>query len=201
MYYYYYYSLLLLILYLCCKQGLYFWETDGTFEKAVPHIYLFDLNAVDEGPVALTIDLDFMQHYPEFNPHGVGHWVTEDGQYLLYVISHFRDHDTVECFQYLTENRTLKHRKTFQHSLFWNLNDIVVVGLDEFYTTMDRYFTWSTLKTVEAILQLPLGSVIYYNERSNDVKIAAKTLKYPNGLAMSTRYIIIIIKLCGHDQV
>lgn len=133
----------------------------------------------------LTIDPDFINHNDQFNPHGVGHWVTEDGEFLLYVVNHLKERDTVECFHYDVEGRLLKHRKTFQHSLLQNLNDVVIVGLDEFYTTVDHYFSMPIAQKVESFLTLPLCSVIYYNAKHEDVKVAARGLKYANGIAMS----------------
>ena len=164
---------------------------EGVLDKPVAKIYAFDLKYPNEGPMELTIDPAFVNHNDQFNPHGVGHWVTEDGEFLLYVVNHFKERDSVECFHYDVEGRFLKHRKSFQHSLLRNLNDIVIVGLDEFYVTVDHYFSIPIVQKVESLLALPLCTVVYYNAKSQDVKVAAQGLKYANGIAMSTnkRYV------------
>ena len=93
--------------------------------------------------------------------------------------------DTVESFQYHPGNLSLSHRQTFRHSLFHNLNDLVLVGLDEFYATNDRYCVQLYLHTIETILRLPLGTVTYYNGRTNEGKVALSGARFPNGIAQS----------------
>lgn len=173
---------------------MHFWETEGVLDKPLAKIYAFDLISPKEGPMELTIDPTFINENDQFNPHGVGHWVTEDGEFLLYVVNHFKERDTIECFHYDVEGKFLKHRKSFQHSLLRNLNDIVIVGLDEFYVTVDHYFSIPIIQKVESLLALPLCTVVYYNAGKQDVKVAAWGLKYANGIAMSTnnRYVHIL---------
>ena len=162
-------------------QGLYFRDLEGVIEKPRPVMFMFDLEKVEDGLVELKMDIDEEQ----FNPHGVGHWVTPEGHYIVYVISHQELRDTVESFYFIGEEKLLKHRVTFEHSLFRQLNDIVVVGLDEFYVTVDHYFSHPMMKQLEFRLRLPLSTVIYYNQLSGSVKAAASGLGNPNGIAQS----------------
>lgn len=119
----------------------------------------------------------------EFSPHGMGHWITNNGSLLLYFVNHRRNKDTVESFEYKPSRKTLVHRRTFEDLRFYNLNDVAVVGIDEFYVTVDRYFQHHALKEVENNFRLPLGSVLYCN--GNKVLSAWDTLRYPNGIARS----------------
>ena len=166
-------------------QGLYFWSVENIVPKPEPNIYMFDLKSPSAGPQKLLIEGSFLRETPDFTPHGMGHWINSDGLVFLYVINHRRERDTIECFLYNAESLSLKHRKTIQHSLFYNLNDIVLVGLDELYATNDRYFHSHFLKDVETYLRLPWASVTYYNGNTNDAKIVTTGLAYANGIAKS----------------
>ena len=168
----------------CYFQGLYFHDLKGVIEKPRPVMYMFDMEKGEEGLVELKSDIDD----GEFNPHGVGHWVTPEGDSIVYVISHQEMKDTVESFYFMAEDKYLKHRATFEHGLFRQLNDIVVVGLDEFYVTVDHYFSHPVAKAVESLLPLPLSTVVYYNEESGVVKPAAGGLSYANGIAQSNNH-------------
>ena len=145
-------------------------------------MYMFDFNKVEDGLSELQLlDIDIEQ----FNPHGVSHWVTDEGDYIVYVISHQEERDTVESFHFISDEKRLKHRATFAHPLLRQLNDLMVVGLDEFYVTIDHYFSHAVAKKVEAFLRLPLCSVVYYHEVSGTVMTAASSLSYANGIAQS----------------
>ena len=144
-------------------------------------MFMFDFNRAGDGLTELQVDIDKEQ----FNPHGVGHWVTTEGDYIVYVVSHQQDRDTVESFIFLPHERRLKHRATFAHPLLRQLNDIVVVGMDEFYVTVDHYFSGVVAKEIEALLRLPLCSVVYYSEMSGVVRTVASGLSYANGIAQS----------------
>ena len=76
------------------------------------------------------------------------------------VVSHQQDRDTVESFIFLPHERRLKHRATFAHPLLRQLNNIVVVRMDEFYVTVDHYFSGVVAKEIEALLRLPLCSTV-----------------------------------------
>jgi arylesterase/paraoxonase len=119
----------------------------------------------------------------EFNPHGMGHWVGENGTYYLYVINHRLSGDVVESFEYKSLEKKLIHRKTFSSSLFCNLNDVVVVGVDQFYASMDHYFTNPYLILLETHLRVALGCVVYYDGVKG--MVASENLKYPNGITKS----------------
>ena len=149
------------------------------------NIFMFDLKAPSAGPQKLAIDGSFLEETPDFTPHGMGHWIDDDGLVYLYVINHRRESETVECFLYNAESLSLKHRKTFKDTLFSNLNNLVLVGLDEFYVTHDLFFNSFYMKILETHTGLSWGVVIYYNANRKESKIAATSLSYPNGIAKS----------------
>ena len=164
---------------------MYLWRLEGKVPKPDPGIFMLDLNKPTQGPKKLSFDGNFMEKIQDFVPHGVGHWVTEDGSIILYVINHGRGKDYVESFQYNPEHLSLEHRKLFSHPLLREMNDLVLVALDEFYVTNDHYFEGALLKTAEEILKLPWTTVTYYSGITEEAKIVAGGLKYANGIAMS----------------
>ena len=112
--------------------------------------------------VTKLVNLTFEGSYreiesPDFTPHGMGHWVTKDGEMILYIINHRRRGDTVDSFVYNPKKKSLKYRKSFENQLLYNPNDLVLVDLDKFYVTIDHYFTGSGGRIAEDWLKLPLG--------------------------------------------
>lgn len=136
-----------------------------------------------DSPQPLNLTMEGLGAPTQFNPHGMSHWVGEDGSYYLYVVNHRQDGDVIESFEYKPSEKKLVHRKSFRSALFCNLNDVVVVGLDQFYTTMDHYFTNGYLILLETYVRVSLGCVVYFDgERA---MVASENLKYPNGITKS----------------
>lgn len=153
--------------------------------KVVPGLYVLDLSNPTQGPKELLIEGGFPEQTQDFVPHGIGHWVLENGSVILYVINHRRTQDFVESFYYDPERLSLRHRKSFSHPLLRELNDLVLVALDEFYTSNDNYFDVEIFKTVEIYLRLPWATVTFYSDVTQEAKIVAWGLKFANGIAMS----------------
>ena len=138
--------------------------------------------------VNLTFEGSYREsNSPDFTPHGMSHWITKDGEMLLYIINHRRRGDTVDSFVYDPEKKSLKFQKTFENPMFHDLNDLALVDLDEFYVTIDIYFQSSFGKQVESLARLPLGRILHVDGRGSkdEVKVAADYLRYPNGIVRS----------------
>ena len=151
---------------------------------------MIDLSSNDTASklVNITFEGSYREtNSPDFTPHGMGHWVTKDGEMILYVINHRRRGDTVDSFTYDPQKKSLKYRNSFENPVFYNLNDLVVVDLDKFYVTVDHYFLGIVGRTVEDILKLPLGRILYVDGSGQglEVKIAMNGVRFPNGIAMS----------------
>ena len=116
-----------------------------------------------------------------FYPHGAGHWIEPNGSVYLYVINHLKGFDTVESTSQI--KRDSFYRKTFRDPLFHNLNNLVLVGLDKFYTTVDHYCTGGLLTMIETYLRVAWGYVVYFDGES--AMVASEGIKYPNGIAKS----------------
>ena len=174
-------------------QGVTLWPID---DKLPPHrsgVYMIDLSSNDT--VTKLVNLTFEGSYretesPDFTPHGMGHWVTKDGEMILYIINHRHRGDTVDSFVYNPKKRSLKYRKSFENPLLYSLNDLVLMDLDKFYVTIDHFFIGLAGRITEEILRLPLGQVLYVNGRGPEmeIKVAMGSLKFPNGIAVSNNH-------------
>ncbi|XP_060776406.1 serum paraoxonase/arylesterase 2-like isoform X2 [Neoarius graeffei] len=99
-----------------------------------------------------------------FGPHGISIYTDEeDGSRYLFVVNHPHDNSQVEIFQYVEEENTLVHLKTIKHELLHDVNDIVAVGVENFYATNDHCFTNGFLKLLELLLSLSWCDVVYYS--------------------------------------
>lgn len=66
--------------------------------------------------------------------------------------------------------------------LHFSLNDIVVLGPEQFYATRDHYFT-NFLSHLEMIMDLHWTYVLFYSPR--EVKVVAKGFSFANGITIS----------------
>ena len=149
---------------------------------------MIDLGSNDTKLVNLTFEGSYREaNCPDFTPHGMSHWVTKDGEMILYVINHRHRGDTVDSFVYNPKRKSLKYRKSFENPFLYNLNNLVLVDLDKFYITVDHYFKAKSGRTAEELLRFPLGQVLYVNGEGSEleIKVAMDGLKYPNGIAGS----------------
>lgn len=67
--------------------------------------------------------------------------------------------------------------------LWYSVNDIVAVGVENFYATNDHYFTKEYLKPLEALLSLYWSNVVYYSPET--VHAAAGGFFSSNGINIS----------------
>ena len=177
-------------------QGVTFWPIDDELPPHHSGIYMIDLGSNNTKLFNITFEGSYREtNSPDFTPHGMGHWVTKDGEMILYIINHRRRGDTVDSFIYNPQKKSLKYRKSFENPLFHDLNDLAMVDLDEFYVTIDIYFQTSLGKQIEFLAKLPLGQILHVNGKGSkdEVKVAADYLRYPNGIARSNngRYLYI----------
>ena len=178
-------------------QGLTFWPIDDQLPPHRSGVYMIDLGSNDTATelVNITFEGSYREtNSPDFTPHGMGHWVTKDGEMILYVINHRHRGDTVDSFIYNPKKKSLKYRKSFEDPQLYNLNNLVLVDLDKFYVTVDHYFVGKGGRTAEELLRLPLGKILFVDGSAGQelkIKVAMDGLKYPNGIAGSNdhRYI------------
>ncbi|XP_020855646.1 serum paraoxonase/lactonase 3 [Phascolarctos cinereus] len=142
-------------------------------------IFLMDLNEKEPRARALPIRNGF--DVQSFNPHGISTFIDKDNVVYLYVVNHPQMKSTVEIFQF--EGDSLFYLKTITHELLSSVNDIVVLGPEQFYATNDHYFTNYFLRQLELYLDLQWTNVIYYSP--GEVKEVANGLSFANGITVS----------------
>ncbi|XP_050638896.1 serum paraoxonase/lactonase 3 isoform X2 [Macaca thibetana thibetana] len=144
-------------------------------------IFLMDLNEQNPRAQALEISGGFDKEL--FNPHGISIFIDKDHTVYLYVVNHPHMKSTVEIFKFEEQQRSLVYLKTIKHELLKSVNDIVVLGPEQFYATRDHYFTNTFLSLFEMILDLRWTYVLFYSPR--EVKVVAKGFCSANGIAVS----------------
>ncbi|XP_003475052.2 serum paraoxonase/lactonase 3 [Cavia porcellus] len=152
-------------------------------------IFLIDLNEQVPRAQALKISGGFEEAL--FNPHGISTFIGKDGTVYLYVVNHPLLESTVEIFKFEEQQRSLTYLKTIKHELLKCVNDIVVVGPEQFYATRDRYFASFPLVLLEMFFDLHWTYVTFYSP--SEVKLVAKGFGTANGITVSPdqRYIYV----------
>ncbi|XP_077621500.1 serum paraoxonase/lactonase 3 isoform X1 [Crocuta crocuta] len=144
-------------------------------------IFLMDLNEQNPRVQALNISDGFDK--ASFNPHGISTFIDKDHTVYLYVVNHPHMKSTVEKFKFEEEQRSLIHLKTITHELLTRVNDIVVLGPEQFYATRDHYFTNFFMVLLEMIMDLRWTYVLFYSPR--EVKVVARGFGSANGITVS----------------
>ncbi|XP_029088991.1 serum paraoxonase/lactonase 3 isoform X2 [Monodon monoceros] len=144
-------------------------------------IFLMDLNEQNPRVQALNISDGFDK--ASFNPHGISTFIDKDQIVYLYVVNHPHMESTVEIFKFEEQQRSLVHLKTIKHELLKSVNDIVVLGAEQFYATRDHYFTNFFLVLLEMVMDLRWTYILFYSPR--EVKVVAKGFISANGITIS----------------
>jgi len=150
------------------------WSRDNKVQQGA--IYGFDLNSRQPKLVNLTAAFS-----KEFNPHGIGLWIGQDGDSSLFVVNHRRDGHFVEIFDY--KGNILVHRESIKGPLMHSPNDVIPVGQRAFYVTNDHGNTSGFGRMLEEYLQLARSFVLYYDGKN--FRTAAEGFAYANGVNVS----------------
>ena len=104
---------------------------------------------------------------------------------LLYVVNHSQSlsKESIEKFEVKVETNELIWLKTITHREIYSINDITLLGEDEFYATNDHYFSFrfKLLRAIETFTMMRLGSIIYCKDEYCEQK-TAKNMHFPNGI-------------------
>ena len=91
-------------------QGVTFWPIDDELPPHRSGVYMIDLGSNDTKLFNLTFEGSYREtNSPDFTPHGMGYWVTKDGEMILYIINHRHRGDTVDSFVYNPKKKSLKY--------------------------------------------------------------------------------------------
>ena len=116
----------------------------------------------------------------EFHPHGISLIHSSQGT-QLYVVNHNPSGNFVEIFNF--KNDTLFHLRSIADPSMCCPNDVVAVAPNKFYVTNDHGTPKGFKRTLEDYLQLPFGSLLYYNGTA--FTTACSGLRYANGVNVS----------------
>ncbi|XP_062035000.1 serum paraoxonase/lactonase 3 [Lepus europaeus] len=144
-------------------------------------IFLMDMN--EQNPRAQELEISNGFEKESFNPHGISTFIDKDHTVYLYVVNHPHMKSTVEVFKFEEQQRSLVHLKTIKHELLKSVNDIVVLGPEQFYATRDHYFTNHVLALLEMFLDLHWTYVLFYSPK--EVKVVAEGFSSANGITVS----------------
>ena len=143
------------------------------------------MNNAFDGPTKLVVEF-LAENSDSLYTHGINSWITEEGDILLYLIVHWRGNkDSVEVFQYSPPSLIVKHLRSFQHELLYELNSLVLIGEDEFYTSSFHHFHNVIFHAIEILFCLPIMHMTYFNGKTGEGKYAATGLNNANGLGIS----------------
>lgn len=152
--------------------------------EEVGQIKLFDLN--DPNAEVKDVIIEGGDGIKEFmvKPHGLSTWQDEKtGSITVAVITHpDSSDDRIEMYSFSPDKRVLKHIQSITDPAFYNLNDLVLISHDSFYTTKTHRLRGSW-RTLESVLKLSLGEILFYDGKI--VKTVASGLSFPNGINMS----------------
>ncbi|XP_011361723.1 serum paraoxonase/lactonase 3 isoform X3 [Pteropus vampyrus] len=132
-------------------------------------IFMMDLNKPNPSIQELSISNGFDK--ASFNPHGISTFIDEEFS------------STLEIFKFEEQQRSLVHLKTIEHELLKSVNDIFVVGPEQFYATRDHYFANHFLTLLEMLMDFRWSHVLFYSPK--EVKVVAKGFNSANGITIS----------------
>lgn len=139
-------------------------------------IYGLNMNAPARRLIRMTRDFR-----GEFHPHGISLFINEDGQRRLFVVNHRHDGHSIEAFA--LQNERWVHLGSVQNPLMHSPNDVVGVGLNQFYVTNDHGNTSTLGRTAEEYLRLARSNVLFFD--GERFTVVAEGLKYANGINVS----------------
>jgi arylesterase/paraoxonase len=137
-------------------------------------IFVLDLDSIHQPRKLRTT------YSGEFHPHGISLIQTSQGP-QLFVVNHNPAGNFVEIFNF--RNDTLFHQRSISDPSMCCPNDVVAVAPDKFYVTNDHGTPKGFKRTMEDYLQLPFGSLLYYDGAA--FSTACSGLRYPNGVNVS----------------
>ena len=139
-------------------------------------VFAYDLEDPSAKPVDISAGLKM-----DFIPHGMGLYISPQGERRLFVINHRPDGEYVEILGLGPGG--LEHLRSVSGELLNSPNDVLPVGPEQFYVSNDHGSTTRTGRTLEEYLQLARANLVYFDGQK--FSPAAQGLTYANGLALS----------------
>lgn len=119
----------------------------------------------------------------DFHPLGIEYHSPSD---TVYAVNHAAYGPSIEIFKLTPTREHLIWERTFEHPSLHAPNAIAAINEHELFVTNDHYFlarTFKPLSLIETYLGIPLGSVVYVNLKTNEVKTLAR-VPFANGVEL-----------------
>lgn len=177
------------------SSGLSYLAKDSR-KDVVGKIFLFDFNHPTVAPKELKITGE--KQFTTIDPHGICIWINrKSGEVYLYVVNHAIEVEAVEKFRFNREKLSLEHVRRIQSDVNFHkrLNDIAVIGEDQFYYTNFEYWNFAT----EVWLNLQWGEIGFYD--GNNATIVAGGLVCPNGIKVSRDGKLVYVSHTGDGDI
>ncbi|XP_069815481.1 serum paraoxonase/arylesterase 2-like [Dendropsophus ebraccatus] len=145
-------------------------------------ILLLDLE--DGGLIPSPLSFSEGFNTSTFNPHGLSTYIDEkDGTVYLFVVNHLEEQYIVEIFRFVKGEKLLVHLKSVTHELLTSVEDIVAVGPESFYATIELLLSPTLKKMIQIIQGKMWTGILYYSP--GDVRQVAKGFQSANGITIS----------------
>lgn len=125
-------------------------------------IYLYDLTK--RTYKAELIPIQNLEDEEGFYPHGLSHWIMNDGTVRLFVVVHSKSFKhSVVILDYDDKKKHFNHVKTIRNDKFIRPNDIVATGENSFLLSNDGGAQTELGNMWEALSGFFKGGIVYYD--------------------------------------
>ncbi|CAI5452367.1 unnamed protein product [Caenorhabditis angaria] len=125
-------------------------------------IFKYDLSNKDY--VAEPVKVVDLEDEEGFYPHGISHWILEDGTIRLFLVTHTKHFShAIVILDYNESQNVLRHVKTIRNEKIYRPNDIAATGANSFFVSNDGSAQNALLSVLEVLSGLDGGSVVYYD--------------------------------------
>ena len=154
-------------------------------------IFRYDLRNSAAHPQRISNEPD------SFAPHGLSLWRSDAGALELYVIDHGEGAHRIR--RYRVGEERLELLQIYDSALLVSPNDLAVVGPGRFYVTNDHYFVEQPWRTLEDYLRLPLGQLVYFDQKQ--ARVVQSGFAYGNGVAWHAARKELFVAALGSNDV
>ncbi|WP_101759406.1 SMP-30/gluconolactonase/LRE family protein [Oceanicoccus sp. KOV_DT_Chl] len=124
------------------------------------------ISVYDLGKAAKQFDMLPISSLDDFSPHGISLYQSPEGLRRLFVINHRHSgEESIELFD-VAADHSLAHVKTIKHELLFSPNDLVAVGMEQFYVANDSGATTGFEKGMEMMGLMSLAKIVYFDGES-----------------------------------
>ncbi|CAO4377303.1 unnamed protein product [Caenorhabditis nigoni] len=175
-------------------SGLVFLHTDETKIENTGEIFIYDLS--QKTYKAEKIPVLGLEGNSQFLPHGISHWVLENGTVRLFLVVHSKDFQhSIVILDYDEKKKQLNHVRTIKDEQFVRPNDVLATGENSFLVANDGGSQSNVGNLLEIATGFHRGSLVHYDGKKSKPLL---TNTATNGIILSndkkTLYVSFIYK-------